>query len=346
MVETTQQSINNTGLFLLTCLHRRNKLQFRAHVKDECKASECSLMCDDFWRLGYQRVIIDPSVRQVSGPVWVGLERLPHKITAAHLLGMCQHLTALIMFVALMTQLAEQIKALSQLSMLAPGASNKVMFMSWCVQTYVPWDPTLYYDNLLGHAIPMRPWSDLVASHMAKGWMKPPIQQPDPDSSNPSAGLTTVTNTTVANATRTPASDGGAAAPQPQATGDSATLTGSNSTGQSVSPATRRHRRALHSWWSDLWGLDTQQGNATAGGDRSKAGQQEGEDGDAVAGFWQDIRPPQNEVCCNKQDNADWVDFGKCSPVVSAPSWVGFAEGVSHVQHAFVHIQIHSKRMC
>jgi hypothetical protein len=50
-------------------LCRQHKLLFRAHVKDECKASECSLMCDDFWRLGYQRVIVDPSVRQVGG--WV-----------------------------------------------------------------------------------------------------------------------------------------------------------------------------------------------------------------------------------------------------------------------------------
>jgi hypothetical protein len=35
----------------------------RSHQDSECAASECSLMCDDLQRLGYQDVLVDPSVR-------------------------------------------------------------------------------------------------------------------------------------------------------------------------------------------------------------------------------------------------------------------------------------------
>jgi hypothetical protein len=38
-------------------------LRFRTNVVTECAASECSLLCDDFHRLGYKRVLLDPSVR-------------------------------------------------------------------------------------------------------------------------------------------------------------------------------------------------------------------------------------------------------------------------------------------
>lgn len=42
----------------------RHGLRFRAHQPDECAASECSLMCDDFKRLGYSTALVDPGVRQ------------------------------------------------------------------------------------------------------------------------------------------------------------------------------------------------------------------------------------------------------------------------------------------
>ena len=35
----------------------------RGHEKGECAASECTLLCNDFQRLGYSRIIVDPSVR-------------------------------------------------------------------------------------------------------------------------------------------------------------------------------------------------------------------------------------------------------------------------------------------
>ena len=35
----------------------------RGHEKGECAASECTLLCNDFQRLGYSRVVVDPSVR-------------------------------------------------------------------------------------------------------------------------------------------------------------------------------------------------------------------------------------------------------------------------------------------
>ncbi|KAI8470694.1 MAG: hypothetical protein J3K34DRAFT_458716 [Monoraphidium minutum] len=38
-------------------------LRFRKHLDGECKASECSLLCDDLHRLGYRRVLVDPAAR-------------------------------------------------------------------------------------------------------------------------------------------------------------------------------------------------------------------------------------------------------------------------------------------
>ena len=38
-------------------------MRCRAHYPGECSASECSLMCNDFLRLNYSSIIIDPGVR-------------------------------------------------------------------------------------------------------------------------------------------------------------------------------------------------------------------------------------------------------------------------------------------
>lgn len=35
----------------------------RGHEKGECAASECTLLCNDFQRLGYNKIVVDPSVR-------------------------------------------------------------------------------------------------------------------------------------------------------------------------------------------------------------------------------------------------------------------------------------------
>lgn len=35
----------------------------RSHQGDECAASECTLMCDDYHRLGFSSVVVDPSVQ-------------------------------------------------------------------------------------------------------------------------------------------------------------------------------------------------------------------------------------------------------------------------------------------
>lgn len=52
-------------------------LQCRAHQPGECAASECSLLCADFMRLGQNRFLLDAGVRLVcfalpwlSMPVW------------------------------------------------------------------------------------------------------------------------------------------------------------------------------------------------------------------------------------------------------------------------------------
>lgn len=38
----------------------------RAHERGECAASECSLLCADYTRLGRHRFVLDPGVRLVS----------------------------------------------------------------------------------------------------------------------------------------------------------------------------------------------------------------------------------------------------------------------------------------
>ena len=34
------------------------------HKEGECAASECSLVCNDFLRMGYHKIVVDPGVRQ------------------------------------------------------------------------------------------------------------------------------------------------------------------------------------------------------------------------------------------------------------------------------------------
>eukprot|EP00775_Hariotina_reticulata_P004378 gene4378-4630_t len=51
------------GLVVLNAEPFSKGVRFRGHLEGECKASECSLMCEDFARLGYQYVVVDPSVQ-------------------------------------------------------------------------------------------------------------------------------------------------------------------------------------------------------------------------------------------------------------------------------------------
>ena len=39
------------------------RMRCRAHYPGECSASECSLMCNDFLRLNYTSIVVDPGVR-------------------------------------------------------------------------------------------------------------------------------------------------------------------------------------------------------------------------------------------------------------------------------------------
>ena len=41
----------------------QNGIRFRSHDPNECAASECSLMCRDFYMNGYRKVVVDPAVR-------------------------------------------------------------------------------------------------------------------------------------------------------------------------------------------------------------------------------------------------------------------------------------------
>ncbi len=58
------------------------------YSEGECGSSECTLLADDFWRLGYRHFIMDPSVRLTydvrhSAAVWAKetIQMLPTKPT-------------------------------------------------------------------------------------------------------------------------------------------------------------------------------------------------------------------------------------------------------------------------
>jgi alpha-1,3-mannosyltransferase len=51
------------GLAALGAAPLRAGLRFRGALAGECRASECSLLCDDLHRLGRGRVVVDPGVR-------------------------------------------------------------------------------------------------------------------------------------------------------------------------------------------------------------------------------------------------------------------------------------------
>lgn len=50
------------GMAKLDAAPLRAGVRFRDRMPGECFASECSLLCDDFHRLGYRRVVVDPSI--------------------------------------------------------------------------------------------------------------------------------------------------------------------------------------------------------------------------------------------------------------------------------------------
>ncbi|KAG1659131.1 hypothetical protein FOA52_013800 [Chlamydomonas sp. UWO 241] len=50
------------GMAAISTEPLRRGLRFRAAMPGECRASECSLLCDDLHRLGFGRVVIDPNV--------------------------------------------------------------------------------------------------------------------------------------------------------------------------------------------------------------------------------------------------------------------------------------------
>ena len=51
-------------VFLSLAPRMRLFMNCRAHKEKECAASECSLLCNDYLRLGYSNMIVDPGVRQ------------------------------------------------------------------------------------------------------------------------------------------------------------------------------------------------------------------------------------------------------------------------------------------
>ncbi|KAJ9527014.1 hypothetical protein QJQ45_025289 [Haematococcus lacustris] len=294
---------------------RQRGLQFRAHGPGECAASECSLMCDDFWRLGYSRALVDPS-------------------------------------------------------------------------TYAPWDPYLYYDNLLGEAVPMRPWSNLLQHAAQQGWYHPtpptplaqkqahpppsPVFEPLPPTSN--ATNSSIPSSTVPSNSSS-ADTGGSEfvmsggvidqAKHPEVVGstpgiltwlhrmvgglqpstsgpslnaapaaDSSANSASNQAPQLPGAGRaglrqERHKRlrlrqqeqpvetdqpseplapgqaALHVPHKHRGGVKAEQRQLRSPGRLPPPP-------DPVQGLWRDVKAPATEVCCDKQEFADWVNFGAC----------------------------------
>ncbi|KAL6759705.1 cryptococcal mannosyltransferase 1-domain-containing protein [Haematococcus lacustris] len=294
---------------------RQRGLQFRAHGPGECAASECSLMCDDFWRLGYSRALVDPSVRQ----------------------------------------------------------------------TYAPWDPYLYYDNLLGEAVPMRPWSNLLQHAAQQGWYHPtpptPLtekQAPSPPSPvfEPLPATSNATNNSIPSSTvpsnSSSADTGGSEfvmsggdidqAKHPEVKGSTPgfltwlhRMVGglqSSTSGPSLhaAPAAdssasnqapqlpgagraglrqERHKRLRLRQQEQPVETDHPLGKAGPRqaalhvlhrrGGRMKLEQRQLKSPvrlppppDPVQGLWQGVEAPATQVCCDKHAIADWVDFGAC----------------------------------
>ncbi|GLI66338.1 hypothetical protein VaNZ11_010075 [Volvox africanus] len=63
----------------------RKVLGFREHREGECAASECSLLCDDMWRLGYDNMVMDPNVRVTYD--LAGVNKLFHAFSSELPLG-------------------------------------------------------------------------------------------------------------------------------------------------------------------------------------------------------------------------------------------------------------------
>lgn len=51
------------GLVVLAAEPFRKGVRFRMHREGECRASECTLVCEDFARLGFERVVVDAGVQ-------------------------------------------------------------------------------------------------------------------------------------------------------------------------------------------------------------------------------------------------------------------------------------------
>ncbi|MEW5297786.1 MAG: hypothetical protein WDW36_000970 [Sanguina aurantia] len=51
------------GMVVLSMKPFAEGLRFRSHMEGECAASECSLLCDDMHRMGYNDMVMDPGVR-------------------------------------------------------------------------------------------------------------------------------------------------------------------------------------------------------------------------------------------------------------------------------------------
>ena len=72
------------GLAILRAEPLHQGLHFRTHQPGECRASECSLLCDDYHRLGFSHVVMDPAVQvaydfdQVKLLEWPSAGAHPH----------------------------------------------------------------------------------------------------------------------------------------------------------------------------------------------------------------------------------------------------------------------------
>jgi alpha-1,3-mannosyltransferase len=82
------------GLTILAAEPFRRGVRVRSHVEasssssSECRASECSLLCEDFARLGFDRVVVDAGV-QVAYDWGLAREMMSGELLIGMILFVC-----------------------------------------------------------------------------------------------------------------------------------------------------------------------------------------------------------------------------------------------------------------
>ena len=76
------------GMAVLSAAPFQNGTRFRADDPEGCPSSECSLICDDFIRVGYTRMIVDPGAQGLLSSL-AGRQETPARPAVSHVERCC-----------------------------------------------------------------------------------------------------------------------------------------------------------------------------------------------------------------------------------------------------------------